>query len=626
MAESTESRTTPVLPRRGVLLGAAAATAVVAGTAAPAEAAPPHRRPADLVLRGGQVLTLDGAGPETATALAVRDGVVVHVGDDESVAPFTGHCTRVVDLAGRTALPGINDSHLHLLRTGLAMPPRTIDVGAGAGGTVEAAVAAVATAVAAAPAGGWIRGKGWNEDLLGRAPTAADLDAVSSDNPVVLLDWSNHQLWVNSAALAQAGVDASTPVPPGGEVVLDPSGRPTGVLRETAMALVNAHVPPFTRDEQRQAIEDAAAAVVALGITSVTEPGISAVARELYEELSRAGTLPLRVTALLSRPDDTYPVDVAGVHDVLQGNVPARDVDPRSFAVRGVKLRADGVPIASRTAWMHEEYVGGGRGSLVTTGADEAARVAQLAEMVRVVHETGYQIGVHATGDAAIDAVVAAFTAALEAPGDAGSRTNRARHYVIHGDFTSPPTLAVMAEHGIGVNLNPAIRALIADGQPAVVGPERAAYQAPFAAALSAGVPTAASSDSPNVSFDWRAGVVSAVLREGASGQVSGPEQRVGLLQALAAFTTAGAWQDHAEQWKGRLAPGFAGDVCVLAERLLDDEGGPAFPLDQLPQVGIDLVVVGGAVVHDATDPAHHRGPVLSWQRHPHPGGVCAAC
>ncbi len=498
------------------------------------------------------------------------------------------------------------------------MPPRTIDVGAAVGGTVPAAVAAVAAAVATAPRGGWIRGKGWNEDLLGRAPTAADLDAVSPDNPVVLLDWSNHQLWVNSAALVLAGIDASTPVPAGGEVVLDSSGRPTGVLRETAMALVTATVPPFTRDEQRRAIEDAAAAVVAVGITSVTEPGIGTVARELYEELARAQTLPLRVTALLSRPDDTYPVDVDGVLDVLQGNVPARDVDPRRFAVRGVKLRADGVPIASRTAWMHEEYVGGGRGSLVTTGADDAAKVAHLAQMVRTVHETGYQIGVHATGDAAIDAVVAAFTA--------GGRTNPARHYVVHGDFTSPATLAVMAEHGIGVNFNPAIRALIADSQPAVVGEARAAQQVPFASALEAQVPTAASSDSPNVSYDWRAGVVSAVLREGGSGAVSGPEQRVGLLDALRAFTTAGAWQDHAEQWKGRLAPGFAADVCVLSERLLDDEGRPAFPLEQFPQVGVDLAVVGGVVVHDAADVAHRAAPAGSWQQHPHPGSVCASC
>ncbi|NAZ77747.1 amidohydrolase family protein [Kineococcus sp. T13] len=598
------------------------------GAAAPAGASPGRgrRRPAaDTVLLNGQVVTLDHCGT-IATALAVRDGAIVDVGDDAAVRRWVGRRTRIIDLQGRTAVPGINDSHLHLVRTGLAMPPRTIDVGDAVGRSIADVAAAVAAAVTQAAPGAWIRGKGWNEDLFteGRAPVRQDLDAVAPDNPVVLLDWSNHQLWVNSKALQLAGVTASTPVPAGGVVVLDASGTPTGVLRETAMALVNSKVPAFTREEQRAAIEDAAAAVARLGITSCTEPGIGDLTRSLYEEMAREASLPLRVTALLSRPDDTYPVSAEQVRELLAAYRPAGDdVDPRLFAVQGVKLRADGVPIASRTAFMREPYVGGGRGSLVTVGADEAAKIDELGAMVRLVHQAGHQVGTHATGDAAIDAVAAAYADALRE----GSGRNL-RHYVIHGDFARPETLQLLAEHHLAVNFNPAIKSLIADTQPGVVGEQRAAYQVPLATAKKAGVVVGLSSDSPNVSPDWRLGIQGALLRQGESGTVSGPEQRIGFHDALRAYTLAGAWQDHAESWKGSLEVGKVADVCVLGERVLDDDGELRVPVEQFHEVPIALTLLGGGVVHDAEEPAAAgvAAHQLSWATTPSPQAVCSSC
>ncbi len=389
------------------------------------------------------------------------------------------------------------------------------------------------------------------------------------------------------------------------------------------MALVNSQVPAFTREEQRAAIEDAAAAVSRLGITSCTEPGIGDLTRSLYAEMAREASLPLRVTALLSRPDDTYPVSTDQVRELLAAYRPAVDVDPRLFAVRGVKLRADGVPIASRTAFMREEYVGGGRGNLVTVGEDAAGKVAELTAMVRLVHEAGWQVGTHATGDAAIDAVAAACASALSDGSGA-----HLRHYVIHGDFARPETLDLLAEHGLGVNFNPAIKSLIADSQPEVVGPERAAYQVPLATALAAGVVVAVSSDSPNVSPDWRLGLQGALLRRGASGAVSGPEQRIGFHDALRAFTTAGAWQDHAEDWKGSLERGKVGDVCVLGERVLDDEGALRVPVEQFHEVPVDLTLVGGDVVHDIDEQATSGAQVhrMSWAVAPSPDAVCSNC
>jgi predicted amidohydrolase YtcJ len=609
------------------LLGAAAgsAAAVAAGAAtAPATAGPRNHHPrkdsADLVLLGGQVLLMDRRFT-VAQAVALRDGVVVASGSSRDMRRWVGRRTEVVDLHGRTALPGINDSHVHGIRTGLALPPYNIDVGLASIADVAAAVGAAA---ATAEPGAWIRGKGWNQDEFaeGRAPTRQDLDAVAPDNPVALLDWSNHQLWVNTRALEVAGITASTQPPAGGVIVKDGSGQPTGLLFETAMGLVNQHIPPFTEEEQTGALQNNIALLLSQGITSYTEPGVGAVQRGIYEKLAAAGDLRVRVTALLSREDDTYPVNADQVREILAGRRPGRGAG--RFRVNGVKLRADGVPIASRTAWMREPYVGGGRGSLVTDGTTDAEKVDELLEMIALVEAAGLQIGTHATGDAAIDVVAQGYARAARRKG------RQHRHYVIHGDFAWPETLRVLARAGSGINLNPNIKQLIADSQPGVVGPERAAYEVPYAAALKAGVHVTSASDSPNVSPDWRQGLETILLRQGLSGEVSGPGQRIGLRPALESYTTVGAWQDHAERWKGSLERGKVADVCVLDGRLVDERGRLARPAAEISDLGVALTIVGGEVAYSAEDASQRRDATaaagVSWASKPDPGGMCRHC
>ncbi|SFQ35646.1 hypothetical protein SAMN04489713_12854 [Actinomadura madurae] len=578
---------------------------------------------ADLVLHNGQVLTMD-RGFRIVSALAIRAGRIVHTGDDRSVRRLVGRRTQVLNLRGRTVLPGINDSHLHGLRTGLALPPYTVDVGVG---SIADAAQAVAEAVREADPGAWIRGKGWNEDAFaeGRPPTRRDLDPVSPDHPVVLLDWSNHVLWVNGKALELAGIDRDTPDPSGGVVVRDSSGEPTGLLRETAMDLVNRHVPPYTDEEQADAIDTAVALLLSHGITSFTEPGIGTSAQRIYADKARRGALGIRVTALLSRPDDTYPTSAGHVRELLAAHRPPDDVDPRFFAVTGVKLRADGVPIASRTAWMREPYTGGGRGGLVTDGATDREKVDELTAMIGLVHQAGMQVGTHATGDAAIDAVAAAYARAL------GRRPRvHPRHYVIHGDFTWPETLRVLAENHCGISLNPNIKHLIADGQPDIVGAGRAAYQTPYRSALEAGLTVTSASDSPNVAPDWRQGLETMLLREGRSGEVSGPDQVIGMRDALRTYTTAGAWQDHADRWKGTLSRGMAADLCVLEGTLLDRHGRPASDAHDITGIPVALTVVDGDIAYDAGNPSHRtaarHGQAVSWARRPDPRQVCAHC
>ncbi|GAA5050908.1 putative amidohydrolase YtcJ [Thermocatellispora tengchongensis] len=444
---------------------------------------------ADLVLYGGRILTMAG-GAGVARAIAIKDGVVVQVGDDASVRRLIGRRTEVVALRGRTVLPGINDAHLHGLRTGLALPPYNVDVGESAVGSIADVARQIAAAVAQAGAGAWIRGKGWNETAFaeGRPPTRHDLDPVSPGHPVALLN-----------------------------------------------------------------------------------------------------------------------------------------VDPRWFVVTGVKLRADGVPIASRTAWMREPYAGGGRGGLVTIGSTDEEKAAELTAMIALVHRAGLQIGTHATGDAAIDAVAAAYAEAIRS-----RRHGDPRHYVIHGDFAWPETLRSLARHGCGVSLNPNIKHLIADTQTGVVGDARAAYQTPYRSALRARVMVTSASDSPNVAPDWRQGLETALLREGRSGAVSGPDERIGLDEALRTYTTSAAWQDHAERWKGSLRRGMAGDLCVLDGHLTDERGRLAMDAHEISDLPVALTVVDGAIAYDASDPsaraAAAEGRAVSWASRPNPAHMCASC
>ncbi|KUO19530.1 amidohydrolase [Streptomyces dysideae] len=557
-----------------------------------------------LLLTGGQVLTVD-AGFTVAEAVAVRGRDIVAVGSDAELRALAGPGTRVVELGGRTVLPGINDSHLHGAAYGMTKPPFALDVGHPAVGSIADVAAAVRRAVAAARPGEWIVGLGWDAGYLAecltdphRFPHRRDLDAVAPDHPVCLTDFSAHMVWVNSAALRVCGIDAGSTPPPGGVIDVDPDGRPSGILREAAQGLVEAALPSPTVVQRRQAIQNVVRELHSRGITSYTEPGLgpggattlfgglSTDNWTAYAELAAEGQLEARVSVLL------LPAPMGGsADDVRKGLAELRhpgSADPRRLRAIGVKIFADGVP-PNRTAWMSEPYADGGLGALCVHGDTPALQADELREMIRLAHEGGFQLGVHVTGDRAIDTVVDAFLAA-----DASAPRPDARHYVIHGDFIGAGSLAKLAAHGYGVNMNPAIKWTISDLMDEVVGPRRSAYQWPVRSAVEAGVTVCASSDAPVTQPDWRQGVAAMLLRESkASGRPSGPEQCVDLAEALRAYTANPARQDFAEDWKGSVEPGKVADLCVLDRPLL------GLDPHEITDVEVDLTVFDGRVVHE---------------------------
>ncbi|MCZ4519143.1 amidohydrolase family protein [Rhodococcus ruber] len=256
--------------------------------------------------------------------------------------------------------------------------------------------------------------------------------------------------------------------------------------------------------------------------------------------------LGIRVSVLLlpcgiSCTADEFATNLASIE-------PPIGPDPRKFRVLGVKVFADGIP-SSKTSWMHEEYVGGGCGSLCVGGETDESRVEQMTEMIRRGHIEGYQVGVPVTGDRAIDTVASALIAAQR-----DHPRSDPRHYLIHGDFITRQTLDRLAEAGIGVNMNPTIKWTIADLEPEFVGVERAAYEFPYRSAVDSGVRLMSSSDAPVTMPNWRQGLSTMLLCESKASQtVSGPDQTISLEQALRNYTIDAAWQDFAEDWMGSI-------------------------------------------------------------------------
>jgi predicted amidohydrolase YtcJ len=470
-------------------------------------------------------------------------------------------------------------------------------------------VKALKQKVAEVEPGEWIRGFGWDQSTLeecrndpSKLPRKWDLDAVSPDHPVAFTDFSVHTLLVNSKALEIAGITKDTPDPPSGEMERDDNGEPTGILKEPgAQALVAAHVPLLTREEKKTALVTTLNHLNANGVTSFTDAAIgpggeaflygvmSAEFVDLYQELLAEGKLSARVAVLLLLGD----YGALTYEDLENGlktfKVPS-GVDKTRLQFSGVKIFADGIPL-TYTSWMNEDYVSGnaGHGTSVIPGDTDAQQRENLIEMIKLVHRHGFQIGLHATGDRAIDAAVDGFVEAIEeVPG------GDPRHYLIHGDFISPETAKVLAQNNCGIAMQPFISVMISDFEAAVVGEQRAAYEWPTRTVLDAGVNLTSNSDAPVTYPNWRLGVQAAVLREGlVSGKVSGPEECITVAEAIRSYTINGAWQDRMEHIKGSIEVGKVADFCIIGDDILTVDP------HKIGEIPVLMTIIGGKVVFE---------------------------
>jgi len=549
----------------------------------------------DLIMFNGKIVTVDSEF-YIAEAVAVKGDTIIGVGSSEDMLKLQGGGTEILDLEGATVLPGIDDAHIHLSGWGLSRPPLVLDLGYP---TVKSLVDirnATAARVAQVSPGDWVTGRGWDigfiEELVATPeedwPTKGDIDPVSPDNPTSFTDFSGHVCWANSLALELAGINATTPDPPGGIIQRDEFGEPTGILFERAARLVRMLVPPPTEEMRREGIITGMAELNSLGITSATEPGMGASSIDMYNDLYNEGLFTVRMSLMVSVGSSLEQMETAlsyiGTHTGF---------GDEWLQISGLKIMGDGIP-PSRTGYMWEEYLPypdgspGGFGSLLVAGDTEEERYDTLINMIKYANSRGFQIGIHATGDRAIDACVDGFIEALEEhPWDA-------RHYTIHTDYVTAECAERMAEYGILANVQSTIKWTIGNLMIGIVGEEKAAYQWPLKLMIDKGVILTNSSDASVTYPDWRQGVESAILREDkATGNVSGPEYCINVEEAIRSYTINGAWQDHQEDIKGSIEVGKLADFCII--------GGDILSVDphDISDIPILYTIVGGEVVYD---------------------------
>ena len=541
------------------------AASVVVGCAAPPPAPPAAGAPyADLVLRGGDIVTMDPAQPR-ARAAAVRGDRVVAVGDEAAIARFVGPGTRTVDLAGRTALPGLTDAHAHLHGLGQAL------VQADLRGCESAD--ACAARVKGAAGDGWILGRGWAESRFASRtlPDHGALDRVESARPVWLRRVDGHAGWANARALATAGITRATPDPPGGRIVRGADGEPTGILIDEALTLVDRVVPPETREARARAIERAQREALDRGLTAVHEMGIDEETILAYRDLAEKGRLVLRVYAFASAEEA----------DRVLSHPPDAKTSESRFKLRGIKLYSDGA-LGSRGAALLAPYADDpeNRGLVLTPEAT-------MEQIARRALAAGWQIAVHAIGDRGNRNVLDAYERAGCTP--AGDHRFRIEHAQVLSLADIPRFRAL----GVIASMQPQHATSDMPWAPARLGPERLLGAYAWRRFLDAGVTLIGGSDFPVEELKPIDGALfAAVARRNEQGEFS-PDQRMTFDEAVRAFTANAAYAAFEEGWRGRVAPGFAADFTVLDRDVTRD------PMSALAHARAAMTIVAGRVVHE---------------------------
>ncbi len=518
---------------------------------------------------GGELITVDPSQPR-ANALAILGDRIVYVGDDATARAWIGPNTEVIELAGRSVTPGLVDAHCHLYELGVS---RELIPLRGVASAAEVA-ALVAERAAQQADGEWIVGRGWDQTLWpeNAFPTHESIDAASSGHPVALQRVDGHALWVNAVALERAGIRKDTPEPAGGRIVRDARGEPTGVLVDSAMALVERSIPSPSAITIERQIRAAAAVAVENGLTGVHEMGVPAEVIAVYQKLEAAGELPLRVYAMLSGSPEV--IASLSSRTAPEVNAP-RD---RRLMVRGIKLYVDGA-LGSRGAALLEEYedAPGLTGNWVLDPAS-------LERLVETATGHGYQLAVHAIGDAGNRAALDAFASARAKRPQADLRFR-----IEHAQVLAPKDMPRFAQLGVIASMQPTHATSDMRWAEQRLGHDRVRGAYAWRTLLDAGTHVAAGSDFPVEEVSPLLGLYAAVTRQNAQGQPEEgwyPDQRMTLDEAVRAFTHEAAYAEFAESQRGMLREGYTADLTVFDRALRPDRS--------LLDTQIDLTLVGG--------------------------------
>jgi predicted amidohydrolase YtcJ len=547
---------------------------------------PAFAQPADLVLRHGKIVTMSAAFPQ-AQAMAVRGDRIAALGSDADAAGWIGPETRVIDLHGMLAIPGFIEGHGHF--TGIGEFRLGLDLRAAR--SWDDIVAQVARAVARARPGEWVVGRGWHQSKWDRAPEPgvegfplhASLDRVAPRNPVLLTHASGHAAFVNAAALAAAGIGRDTPDPPGGEILKDSQGNPTGLLRETAEGLANQAYTAWRdrRDateraaELRRMVELATDECLSQGITTFEDAGSPLAVADLFRRMADRGELRLRLWMMLRAPNAELAPNLDRYRTLGAG--------ANHLTIRAIKRQMDGA-LGSRGAWLLAPY--SDKPDSVGLATEDPADIARTAELA-LAH--GYQLAVHAIGDRANRETLDLYERIFRAhPGQ-----HDLRWRIEHAQHLDPADIPRFARLGViaamqGIHCT-------SDGPYVILrlGPQRArdgAYV--WQELMRTGAVVGNGTDAPVEDVNPIACFHASVSRRLQDGTVFFPDQRMTREEALRSYTWNNAFAAFEENLKGSLEPGKLADVTVLSADIM------TVPEDQIPSARVVYTIVGGRIAY----------------------------
>lgn len=529
-----------------------------------------------ILYTNGNIYTLDPARPH-ARVVAVRDGVIVYVGDDSGDAVrAAGSGARSVDLGDETVIPGLIESHMHFLHEGQMLSEMDIYWK-----SKEEILRLVARETARRSPGEWIIGRGWNHETWAERvwPSRDDLDRVAPANPVALSRADHHSMWVNSEALRLAGIGADTPSPHGGEILRTASGEPSGILVDTGMFAVWNALPALDDAETRRLYLLAQEEMLAFGITSLVNASQTVRNHDILDAACADGALKIRVYDMLATHADQDQAWLAAGRGPEFGKYGGR------LSARAVKIVLDG-SLGSRSAWMMREYADrpGHRGN-------ERFSDEELFAIVLRARENGFQPCLHAIGDAAVHQAVRVLGDVLRARPLADHRFR-----IEHFQTVDPADL----RQAVALGIVPAMQAihLASDWKMARVRlrPEVLSTAYTWRDVLDAGGIIAGGSDAPMDLVNPYYGIYASVTRRDLNGEPNGgwvPEQRMTREEALKSYTLWAAYAEFAETRRGSIEAGKLADLTVLDRDIM------RCPEDDIKDTRALMTVVGGEVVFE---------------------------